>query len=217
MRGASWGWVMVKRMSSCGLLLALALVAGCGGSGGNNDQGIVFRATGIFRGLESIQPDQITCTEPTVNNVIIDAAFTLSIATAVDFPNRNDPFGNPCGGYIGLQNNLSQQFMNVTEISIRYEIPGAAVAIPTHSISFGQTIPPSLFEGETSSGQNNLIFAELVGQLVPRNIIVFLNQNVNRLPTTPYLMNVFLVARGISDQGTNYETNEIGYQLTIVR
>lgn len=208
---------MVKKTSWGGLLCALALVAGCGGSGGNNDQGIVFRATGIFRGLESIQPDRITCTEPTTDNAIIDTSFTLSLSLPIDgFPDRFNPLADPCGGYIGLQNNLSNQFINVYEIAIRYEVPGAAVQVPDWSVSFGQTIPPSTFEGDTPSGLPNVIFAELVGQIVPLPILVFLNQNVNRLPATPYVMNVFLVARGQSDQGTNYETNEIGYTITIV-
>ncbi len=208
---------MVKKTSWGGLLCALALVAGCGGSGGNNDQGIVFRATGIFRGLESIQPDRITCTEPTTSNAIIDASFTLSLSLPIGgFPDRFNPDADPCGGYIGLQNNLTNQSINVYEIAIRYEVPGAAVQIPDWSVSFGQSIPPATFEGDTPSGQPNLIFAELVGQIVPLPILVFLNQNVNRLPETPYVMNVFIKARGQSDQGTNYETNEIGYTLTIV-
>jgi hypothetical protein len=29
-------------------------------------------------------------------------------------------------------------------------------------------------------------------------------------------MNVFLVARGVADNGTTYESNEIGYTLTIL-
>jgi hypothetical protein len=209
-------WGVVSRAVAA--LTVVASLVACGGSGGNNDQGIVFRATGIYRGLESIQPDRITCTEPTVSNAIIDTSFTLSLSLPIEgFPDRFNPFADPCGGYIGLQNNLSNQFMNVNEISLRYDVPGAAVQVPDHSVSFGQTIPPSSFDGDSPSGQGNLIYAELVGQIVPQTILVFLNQNVNRLPDTPYIMNVFLVARGQSDQGTNYQTNEIGYTITVVQ
>ncbi len=197
-----------------GLATAL-VVAGCGGSGGNNDQGIVFRAVGTFRGLESIELGRITCTEPTVQNAIIDTAFTLDIGTVIDFPNRFDPFADPCGGYIALENNLEFVSINVQEIVIRYEVPGAAIQVPDHSVTFGQRIQPASSDQQTTSGQPNLIFAELVGQIVPRNIIVFLNQNVNLLPSTPYLMNAFITARGQSDTGETYETNEIGYTFTI--
>jgi hypothetical protein len=198
------------------ILVAALATAGCGGSGGNNDQGIVFRAVGIYRGLESIELGRITCTEPTVQNAIVDTSFTLDIGTAVDFPNRTDPFGDPCGGYIALENNLDFESMNVQEIVIRYEIPGAGVQLPDHSVSFGQRILPASSETEVTSGQPNLIFAELVGQILPRTHIVFLNQNVNLLPSTPYLLNAFLDAKGQSDTGENYTTNEIGYTFTIV-
>jgi hypothetical protein len=199
-----------------GWIAAATLVASSGCGSGGNDQGIVFRAVGTFRGLEQIDEGRITCTEPSVGNSIIDASFTLRIATTLDFPNRNDPFADPCGGYLALENSLSTQSMNVQEILIRYEVPGASIPIPENPVSFGQRILPATSDTETTSGQANLIFAELVGQIVPRTIIVFLNQNVDRLPETPYLMNVFMSARGQSDDGTQYQTNEIGYQLTII-
>ena len=204
-----------KSLGAVLCLVAALGVAGCGGSGGNNDQGIVFRAVGTFRGLESIELGRITCTEPTVQNAIIDQSFTLDIGVVESFPDRNDPFADPCGGYIALENNLESLAINVQEIVIRYEVPGAAIQVPDNSISFGQRILPASSDQQTTSGQANLIFAELVGQLVPANIIVFLNQNVNLLPATPYLMNAFITARGQSDTGENYETNEIGYTFTI--
>lgn len=202
------GWAVVGS-------LAALVAGGCGGSGGNNDQGIVFRAVGTYRGLESIELGRITCTEPTVENAIIDTSFDLDISSVDSFPDRFDPNADPCGGYIALENNLTNLAINVQEIVIRYDVPGAAIQVPDHSISFGQRIQPSSSQQQTTSGQANLIFAELVGQLVPRTIIVFLNQNVNLLPETPYIMNAFITARGQSDTGENYETNEIGYTFTI--
>lgn len=197
-------------------LLALSL-AGCGGGGGNNDQGIVFRATGMFRGREQIDQGRITCTLPTVSDALVDAAYNLSLSGVVAFPDRRELDANPCGGYIGLQNNLDDQSFNVQEISITYEIPGATIPIPPTSVTFGQTILPANSDQETQSGQANLLFSQLEGQIVPRNLLVYLNANANRLPATPYLMNVYLVARGQSDDGTSYESNEIGYQLTMIQ
>lgn len=202
-----------------GAAVALAMAA-CGsgsGSGGGNDQGIVFRAVGTFRGLESIELDKITCTEPTVQNAIADVAFTLNISTAVDFPNRNDALADPCGGYIALENNLTNLAINVQEISLRYEVPGAAIQVPDHSVSLGRRILPASSTQQTTSGQANLVFIELVGQILPRTLVVFLNQNLNLLPPTPYTLNVFMVARGQADTGERFETNEIGYTLTITR
>jgi hypothetical protein len=198
-------------------VVSALLVAGCGGgSSGNNDQGIVFRAAGTFQAQASIQPDQITCTLPlTVESAIADNTGTISLSTTRFFPDANDPFGDPCGGWLQLINNLSDQFINVTEISLRYDIPGAALEVGPWSISVGAAIPPSTFQGETPSGTPNVAFVSVIGNIVPNPIIVELNQNVNRLPATPYVMNVFIVARGQSDQGTNYETNEIGYTINV--
>jgi len=212
--------VMRKSIGKSAALAALALVvaAGCGGgSGNNNDQGVVFLATGTFRGQQSIQQGQITCVVPNASNAILDNTFTFNISTSVEFPSPNDAFADPCGGYIGLQNNLTSQAINVQEISVRYEIAGAGIGLPTQSITVGQNIPSASTTVVGPSGVPNLIFLNLQGQIVPASVVVFLNQNVNHLPATPYLMNVFMVARGQSDDGTNYQTNEIGYQLTITQ
>lgn len=210
---------MVKRtLVWSGLVGVLALVAGCGGSGGNNDQGIVFRATGIFRTQTNITPERITCTEPiTVESSISDTTGTISLSTTDFYPNRVDPVGDPCGGQLALQNSLTSQSINVQFVTVDYEVAGAAVDVPTYVINTGITIQsPTCEDCLFSSGQPGLAFVLLNGGLVPQEIITFLNQNVNRLPATPYQMNLFITASGQSDQGTNYETNEIGYTITVV-
>jgi len=201
------------------VLAAVALV-GCGGGGGsdgNNDQGIVFRAVGFVRGPESIDSDQIRCTEPTTQNFIVDSSWVFDVDTQRYFPDRNDPFGDPCGGFITLENNLSVMAMNVQEITVRYEIPGAGISIPENSISFGVRINPTTSTDEVSSGQVNLVYAQLVGQMLPEQFVTFLEQNQNSLPATPYSMSAFFRARGQADNGIRYTTNEISYQFTITR
>ncbi len=201
-------------------LMTTALLVGCGGSGGadgNNDQGIVFRAVSFVRGPESIDEDQIRCTEPTTQNAIIDSAWVIRLDTNTFYPNRNDPFGNPCGGYIALENNLAVAAINVQEITVNYEIPGAGITPPENSISSGIRINPVNTFDESSSGQVNLIYAQLVGQMIPEQMMTWLEQNRNSLPATPYSMNAFFRARGQADTGTRYTTNEIGYQFTITR
>jgi hypothetical protein len=209
---------MVKRtLRWSGLLCALALV-GCGGSGGNNDQGIVFRADGIFRTQTNITPDRITCTEPiTVESAISDTTGTISLSQTDFYPNRVDPVGDPCGGQLALQNSLSSQSINVQFVTVEYQVAGSAVQVPDYVVNTGITIPsPSCQTCQFSSGQPGLAYLLLNGGIVPPQIITFLNQNVNRLPATPYQMDVYITASGQSDQGTNYETNQIGYTLTVV-
>jgi hypothetical protein len=210
---------MVKRtLRWSGLACVLALVAGCGGSGGNNDQGIVFRASGIFRTQTNITPERITCTEPiTVESAIADTAGTISLSGTLFYPNRTDPLGDPCGGQLALQNQLTSQSINVQFVTVEYEVAGAAVQVPTYTVNTGITVPPPTCLGCTSSGLDGLVYLLFnEGGLVPEQIITFLNQNVNRLPVPPYQLNLFITASGQSDQGTNYETNEIGYTVTVV-
>lgn len=209
---------MVKRMLAWGGLgCVLALVAGCGGSGGNNDQGIVFRAGGIFRTQTNVSSGTITCTEPTVGSATIsDTAGTISLRNTLYYPNRTAADGDPCGGQLALENNLTSQSINVQFVTIDYDVPGAAVDVPTNPLNTGITIPPPTCEDCLfSSGQPGLVFLSLVQQLVSAETIAFLNQNVNRLPATPYTMNVYVTASGQSDQGTNYESNTIGYTISV--
>lgn len=210
---------MVKRtLWLSGLACVLALAAGCGGSSGNNDQGIVFRAAGIFRTQTNITPDRITCTEPiTVESAISDTSGSISLSTTRFYPDRRDPLGDPCGGQLALQNNLTRQSINVQFVTIDYEVAGSAVQVPTYVANTGITIPPPTCEDCLfSSGQPGLVYLLFnEGGLVPEQIITFLNQNVNRLPAPPYQMNLNITASGQSDQGTNYETNITGYTITV--
>lgn len=209
---------MVKRMLVWGgLACALALVAGCGGSGGNNDQGIVFRAGGVFRTQTNISSGTITCTEPTVTSATIsDTAGTISLSSTDFYPDRTDPRGDPCGGQLALENNLTSQSINVQFVTFEYDVAGAAVQVPTERLDTGITIPPpTCVDCDPSSGQTGLVFLSLQQQIVNAVTMTFLNQNVNRLPATPYTMSVTITAFGQSDQGTNYESNPIGYTITV--
>ncbi len=213
MRTGTW-----KVVLGLGLVATLGVV-GCGGSGGDgdNDQGVVFRAVGFVRGPESVDEDRIRCTEPTTQNAIIDSSWVVTLGQQEFFPDRNDPFGDPCGGYIALENNLATMAMNVQEITVQYEIPGASRTPPENSISFGLRINPTSSMEESSTGQVNLAYSQLVGQMIPEQMMIWLEQNQNSLPATPYSMNAFFRARGQADNGTRYTTNEIGYQFTITR
>lgn len=215
MRTGSWrAWL---GMSLVAVSVALAGCGGGGGADGNNDQGIVFRAVSFVRGPESIDADQIRCTEPTTQNFIIDPSWVIDLDSTRFFPDRNDPFGNPCGGFIALENNLAVQAVNVQQIVIQYEIPGAGIAPPETTIFTGLRINPTSSTDENSTGQVNLIYAQLVGQMLPEPIVTWLEQNINVLPSTPFQMIAEFEAFAQSDDGTRYISNPIDYQFTITR
>jgi hypothetical protein len=211
-----WGLVMVKRtLRWTGLACVLALVAGCGGSGGNNDQGIVFRAGGTFRTLASISAGVVTCTEPaTLSGVISDVSGSISLFGTPYYPN-GDPDRDPCGGKLALINSLTSQSINVQFVKIEYDVPGAAVQVPDAQVNVGLVVPPASCDSCTDTGQPGLVYLSLFSQLINETTMAFLQTNVNRLPATPFQMNLFITASGQSDQGTNYETNAVGYTIIV--
>jgi hypothetical protein len=196
-------------------MAALLLASACGSGAGNNDQGIAFTATGIWRGPDSSEAGQINCTEPNITNAIIDTAHALSLSLVAAYPDRTNAVADPCGGYLGLQNNLLTLGMNVQRIEIQYDVPGAAVAVPDHAVPTGFRINPSSSTIEATSGLPNLVYAGLVGQLVPATIVDFLKIYASQLPQPPYLMTATLVAVGQSQSGDDYRSNPVDYSFTV--
>lgn len=200
-----------------GMSLVAALMA-CGGGGGDgsNDQGIVFRGVGFVRGEADLN-EQIRCEVPTVQDAIIDSAWVVDLNRTRYFPDPNSLVNNPCGGYIALENNLSTQAINVQQIVITYDVPGAAIVPPETTIFTGIRINSASSTEETASGQPNLVYAQLIGQMLPETIVAWLNQNINVLPSVPFQMIAQFEAYGQSDNGTRYVANPIDYQFTITR
>ncbi len=196
-----------------GLALILGLLSvGCGSD--ENDQGIVFRAVGIFQG--EVQEGQ--CEIPTTENQITDASVALLLSSS--FVDDGYPAATSllsfCRGFLELENNLRDQAIVVDRIDFQYEIPGAHINIPAHSAPTGLRINPVNTDPETdpsSFGQVNVIFAQLDGQLIPSTLVAFLRQNQPSLPQLPYNMIIHLTARGRTDSGDAVVSNEIRYAV----
>jgi len=206
-------------VEAVGRVVGIALIVGfvCASCGSNsNDQGITFRAVGIFQGER--QEDQ--CEVPTTENQITDASVVLplnnSLFIDVDGGYPNSASSTFCRGFLELENNLNDQAITVDRIDFQYEIPGARITIPSSSALVGWRLNPANADPETdpnSFGQVNVIFAQLDGQLVPSTLVSFLRQNQPSLPQLPYNMIIHLTARGRSDSGDTVETNEIRYAV----
>lgn len=198
-----------------GMALLLGLVGiGCGG-GGNNDQGISFRTVGIFQGRQ--QQDQ--CEIPTASTAISDQGIVLVLSSdsiTGGFPDSNRAIGF-CRGFLQLQNNLRGQAILVEQIDFAYEIPGARVRVPENSALTGIRLNPADADPDTNpspSGQVNVVFTQLEGQLIPAALVQFLRQNAPSLPQLPYIMIIRVTARGRTDSGNVRVTNETRYTVT---
>ena len=210
-----------------GLALVLGLICASCGSDENN-QGISFRAVGIFQG--TVETDK--CTAPVADKAIADQSIALRLNDPfIDdgYPNANTGFFL-CRGYIWLENNLgviredsqgkvierTGQAIVVDRIDFEYEIPGAHINIPSSSSVVGFTIPPASADPNTTIspfGQVNIYLGHLEGQLVPASLVLFLRQNQPSLPALPYNMLIHITVRGRTDSGDLLVSNEIRYSI----
>jgi hypothetical protein len=183
---------------------------GCGGDGGN-DNGISFRAVGIFQG--EVQDDQ--CQVPTANEAIADQSIDLPLDSP--FVDNGYPRGIfLCRGYIWLENNLSKQSIVVDRLDFDYEIPGSRISIPPNSSSLGARINPTDADPDTSPspfGPPNVYIGQPDAQMVPASLILFLRQNRQVLPQLPYVMIIHITAQGQTDAGQQLTSNEIRYTI----
>jgi len=121
------------RIVGCGMVSAALLVALLGAGvahADNNPNGMVFRAVGWFSGKGQVTATSISCEVPTTTNAIGDGVFEFGLwntygVPTLFFPDRNNPFGNPCGVWLQLQNNLLDQAIQIDHIALRYKILGA--------------------------------------------------------------------------------------------
>jgi len=201
----------VRRVVS--LILILGLLSGGCGNGGGNDQGISFRAVGLFRG----ERQESRCQVPTIDNAITDESAGLpldSVFLNPGFPNSDNTLTS-CRAFLLLENNLFNQAVVVDRIEIEYEIPGARISVPATDFPTGLRLLPANADPKTPNpfGKVNIVFAQLDGQLVPSRVVSFLRQNQPSLPALPYVMIIHIRARGRTDNGETMVSNETRYTI----
>jgi hypothetical protein len=223
------------------LVLVAVLVTtwlAAGAARADND-GLVFRALGFYKGKENIS-DKIECEVPAQGVAIADATHSMGmwhtgLAPTIEFPDPTNPFANPCGGYLQLQNNLLTEGINVDHVSVKLRIPGArrySGFVPTRRkfpLACRQLRSMTLFAGTrldavssqtapSGSGLPNVGFVQLVPLLTPQVVQCLQDQygpipaaNLSSLPV------VFAVrASGTSDSGKHFSTNTVRYTLTLM-
>lgn len=187
---------------------------GCGGT--NNDQGVTFNHLGYFSTFEGAAScDSLP-------------AGLLQISVPLGLVNRGDPFENPdfsqipsdtldgsVRAVVGFQNHLSGQGMSVRRALLSYFIPGATEQPPTTTVAlngtlgpadelgtggtFDSTLPPS-FAGREQCGLSTIA-------IVPPAVFRWILFNQDKLPETPFLMEVTSTIIASSTSGNEYESN----------
>jgi hypothetical protein len=205
----------------------------------NNPNGSVFRAVGFYKGKGEITAGEIKCDIPTVGSGIQDGAFSMGLWNTYGFqtlffPDINQPFANPCGGWIQMQNNLLDQGLVVDRIEMQARIPGArsfrqfVVTRNGFPVACRDVRKATLFDGirlnpvnssqESSvSGAANVAFLQLLPMISPQLLSCLRGQYAG-VPTTtftslPVVVRVSVVAT--SDSGTHYRSNTIQYTVNL--
>jgi hypothetical protein len=223
-----------------GLLVAALLLAGFVGSAAANTDGLVLRAVGWYKGSESISNDGIRCEVPSVSSAIGDGLFTMGLWNTfgnqtIQFPDRNSPFANPCGGWIQMWNSMTMQGINLNRINISYRIGGARRfngsvsqqrGWPTACNAFRRT---TLFAGtrlgpndpdapdNSTSGLPNVAFLQVL-PMIPSSVFFCLREQYGPLPPDVYTdLPLIVKARiqGYGDNGDAFKSNVIKYTLNL--
>jgi hypothetical protein len=230
----------IKSCGRVGMAAVLSLVVAVGSAtADNNPNGSVFTAVGFFKGEASISDDSITCEIPTMSTAIYDGLFSMGLwntygEQTLYFPNPNSAFGNPCGGWVQLRNNLFDQGIMVQRFEARYRIPVARrfrqfvptfrqfpiACRPYRKDVFwvgGRVEPANSTQNSSGSGAPNVAFIEMLPMVTPQ-LIHCLRDQYAGMPSE-MLVSIPLVVRvrahGISDSGDNFRSNWIHYTLNL--
>lgn len=227
-------------MRSNGIRTAAAAVAGmllAAGVAHAGTDGLVLRAVGMYKGKEDITQDQIKCEVPTVSGAINDSVNQTGLwntygAQTLFFPDRNNPFGDPCGGWLQIRNNMVTQGINVDRVDVKLRIAGAKRFrdfVPTRngfptacrqfrkaSLFTGARVDGSANENQSNnSGLPNVVFVQLL-PIVSPDLINCLREQYAPLPIDEFV-SLTLVAHitttGTADNGDTFRSNSVGYTV----
>jgi hypothetical protein len=189
---------------------ACLALAGCGGGGGSNDQGVSFRAIGVFQEIEKVAPE---ADEFDLENPQGDTGRIISLSRTTTIANDTNSDGDADGGYIGLENNLDQA-INVQGVNVEIFIPGALIPNPvrTDFVPLSITLQKVTVDDQ---GIRNPDRSYSQTFFVSSDVMAFLNQNQTLLPDTPFNMNVVMTITGIGETGDSFDTNEITYNVIV--
>jgi hypothetical protein len=230
----------IKSCGRVGMAAVLGLVVAAGSAtAGNNPNGSVFTAVGFFKGEAQVSEDSITCEVPTMSTAIYDGFFAMGLWNTYGeqtllFPNPNSAFGNPCGGWVQLRNNLFDQGITIERFEARYRIPIARrfrQFVPTFRqfpiacrplrkdwyYVGGRVEPANSTLNSSGSGAPNVAFLEMLPMVTPQMFHCLRDQYAS-MPTDMLVSMPLVVkvrAHGTSDSGAAFRSNWIQYTLNL--
>jgi len=227
----------MRRGTVLAAVVAIVLTAGAARAA-SNPNGSIFRATGWFKGKAQVSEGSVRCEIPTVTAAIPEGAFVLGLWNTYGeplqyYPDINGGFANPCGVWMGFQNNLLDQAIIVDRVEVSYRIAGAKrfrQYVPTRNgwpiacrpyrrqtLYLGALLNPINSNQDTLAGAPNVAFVEML-PLVNTQVINCLRSQYAPLPVdvfSSFPLVVQATGVGAADVGDIYRTNTIRYTLTM--
>lgn len=183
-----------------GVSLAL-LAVGCG-SASNNDQGVSFTNLGFFSA-----DDEGVCEDGGITGIGV----TLGSSTGD---------GNITGISVcmGIQNNLSGQFIRSDRAIVSYSVPGSSIQPPSAVVPFTIVLGPGSTGPDSTlpDGVNNPSKVIVGVDVLPSEIRSFLSLNRESFPEAPYTLIANVTVSGITSAGDRLETNEASLAIEVV-
>jgi hypothetical protein len=168
------------------------------------------------------------------NTLTVGLNNTFGIET-IHFPDSNNPFGNPCGGWVQLWNSMRNQGINVNKMRTKYRVGGARrfnglVAqrrgfplacreLRKQKLFLGTRLGPNnpFAPPSSNSGLPNVAFIQVFPQY-SADLINCIRDEYASLPSAAFT-SLPLIAKtkvyGIADNGDRFRSNTIRYTLTL--
>jgi hypothetical protein len=145
---------------------------------------------------------------------------TGALYPTVMYPDRSNPFGNFCGGFVELQNNLINQAINVYSVKVRYRLPG--LLFPSvcrrerkFNIPVGTRLNPVNSTDASPSGAPNAAFVQLLPVFSPM-LLNCLRDPARGNLSAPLVLIARVRASAYLDSGGRITSNTLRYTLTLL-
>jgi len=189
------------------LLFGGLFIGGCGSST-TNDQGTSFLALGYLANSDGSLGLTGIAT-PINRDVAANGGAPFPLSLEVDVEDGIQP------PFIGLENRLTEQFINVSRVDCDYDVPGGSVAVPSDSFALALNLAPRVTgDDDAAVSGGSQAFAGF--ELISPDILAFLNASINSLPELPFRVVINCRAVGVSQAGDQFVTNDIFFQWRLI-
>ena len=198
-----------------------------------------LRALGWYAGKSEISDGQIKCEVPTTTTAIPDSTYVMGLwkthgRPSVTFPDTQNGFADPCGGWLQIGSALTTTGMTLDRIALKMSLPGTRAA--WHLVETRNTFPVGCRSlrratiyagarlsaadaptGTTGSGAANVTFVRPL-PIVSAALLECLRAQYAVVPTS-VLASMSLVVRAtvfaVDDTGKRYRSNPVALTLNL--